>query len=219
VFDDIQDLVNQTFMEIDGSGRAHYRDVILPALNAMVVAGGDACHPAMLTAAVNSASDGLRVPPGTMFRLRLTALDWIETQQASNPRVIEAVASRIVANAIQSNALAALPRGSSASRKIVRGYVDSLRDERRKWDKLLKNNSKQQAILSDELPTPPPSAAALLRVEELFRIALAPSHTARSTAEDVAGQGAPQPAKFCSACGTKLADGGRFCQECGASIQ
>jgi hypothetical protein len=149
---------------------AHLHTVVLPALIELVEGGGSSSHPAVLATAVNDYCDGLDLAPAGKAMIRSGALAWIETQAEHDPNVVEEVASRIVTNALRSNTLAALQRSSPEARnKAVRDYVGAMRKARRDWDKTMRNDGKRFDALIDTLPAPPPSTAAIARIEGLFR--------------------------------------------------
>ena len=143
---------------------------LIDLLGRMVDEGGGLEHVAMLSATANDYCDSVEIAPFGRMIIRANALAWIENQQEHNTQVIELVVSRLVNNVVSSNTLSALElAGDSGKRKVVARYVRQLKDWRRRWDKDMRNPKKRTQALEENMPTPPPSAAVIRRLEDSLR--------------------------------------------------
>lgn len=159
----------QVVSGISDQAAAHLHLALLPVLKELVEDGGASAHPAVLCTVVNDYCGDIDIAPAGKVMIRSAALAWIETQTSHDASMVEAVALRIVENAIRSNTLASLQsKDIHAKRKAVRSYVGYLESARRQWDKTMKSDTKRFEALMETLPMPPPSEQAIARILELF---------------------------------------------------
>ena len=157
----------QVVYQIRIEAAARLAGVVMPVLEQMANEGDGLQHPAVMVTAVNDYCAEIDLAPFGKALIRSGALDYIENQQAHDPAVVELVAHRLVESAVRSSSLSVMrdPRGK---RQAVKQYLGVLRQQRKAWNKRMGNNEERLAVLTEELPVPPPSEPIIESMRQLF---------------------------------------------------